>query len=79
LTCETQGDIRHCFDHHGYLSAEERSAGGYVDGWDTDGHAWTEAGRPHVSVAYALTVVTNYQTFGRANKPRPAGRSLIGH
>jgi hypothetical protein len=25
LTCETRGDIRHCFGHHGYLSTEERS------------------------------------------------------
>ena len=26
LTCETSGAYRHCFDHHGYLSTEERSA-----------------------------------------------------
>ena len=25
LTCETQGHVRHCFDHHGYESTEERS------------------------------------------------------
>ena len=25
LTCETSGADRHCFDHHGYLSTEERS------------------------------------------------------
>jgi hypothetical protein len=25
LTCDTQADIRSCFDHRGYLSAEERS------------------------------------------------------
>jgi hypothetical protein len=40
LTCETQGDRRHCFDHHGYLSTEERS-GDYVHGWDNQGRAWT--------------------------------------
>ena len=40
LTCETQGDTRHCFDHHGYLSTEERS-GDYVHGWDSWGRAWT--------------------------------------
>jgi hypothetical protein len=41
LTCETQGDTRHCFDHHGHLSTEERS-GDYAHGWDSEGHAWTE-------------------------------------
>jgi hypothetical protein len=40
LTCETSGAYRHCFDHHGYLSTEERS-GDYVHGWDSNGHAWT--------------------------------------
>jgi hypothetical protein len=40
LTCETSGDRRHCFDHHGYLSTEERS-GAYVHGWDSEGRAWT--------------------------------------
>ena len=40
LTCETQGDRRHCFDHHGYLSTEERS-GDYVHGHDNRGHGWT--------------------------------------
>ena len=40
LTCETSGAYRHCFDHHGYLSTEERS-GDYVHGWDSEGHAWT--------------------------------------
>jgi hypothetical protein len=29
LTCETRGDTRRCFDHHGYESTEERS-GDYV-------------------------------------------------
>jgi hypothetical protein len=41
LTCETRGDIRHCFDHHCYLSAEDRGAGGYTHGWDNQGRAWT--------------------------------------
>jgi hypothetical protein len=41
LTCETRGDTRHCFDHHGYLSTEERGAGGYTHGWDNEGHRWT--------------------------------------
>jgi hypothetical protein len=41
LICETSGATRHCFDHHGYLSTEERS-GDYVHGWDNKGHAWTE-------------------------------------
>jgi hypothetical protein len=41
LTCETRGDTRHCFDHHGYLSTEEQS-GDYTHGWDSEGHAWTE-------------------------------------
>jgi hypothetical protein len=40
LTCETRGDIRHCFDHHGYESTEERS-GDYVHGRDNRGGAWT--------------------------------------
>jgi hypothetical protein len=40
LTCETQGDTRHCFDHHGYLSTEERN-GDYTHGWDNQGRAWT--------------------------------------
>jgi hypothetical protein len=40
LTCETRGDTRHCFDHHGYLSTEERS-GDYTHGWDSEGHSWT--------------------------------------
>jgi hypothetical protein len=39
-TCETSGAYRHCFDHHGYLSTEERS-GDYVHGWDSNGRAWT--------------------------------------
>jgi hypothetical protein len=41
LTCETQGDRRHCFDQHGYLSTEERS-GDYVHGWNNRRGAWTE-------------------------------------
>jgi hypothetical protein len=41
LTCEMRGDIRHCFDHHGYESTEQRSPGGYVHGWDNRGGAWT--------------------------------------
>jgi hypothetical protein len=40
LTCETSGSYRHCFDHHGYLSTEERS-GDYVHGWDSQGRRWT--------------------------------------
>ena len=40
LTCETSRDRRHCFDHHGYESTEERS-GDYVHGWDNQGRAWT--------------------------------------
>jgi hypothetical protein len=40
LTCETRGDIRHCFDHHGYESTEERSRD-YVHGRDNRGAAWT--------------------------------------
>jgi hypothetical protein len=40
LTCETRGAYRHCFDHHGYESTEERS-GDYVHGWDNRGKAWT--------------------------------------
>jgi hypothetical protein len=40
LTCETRSDTRHYFDHHGYESTEERR-GGYVHGWDSEGHAWT--------------------------------------
>jgi hypothetical protein len=49
LTCKTQGDRRHCFDHHGYLSTEERS-GDYVHAHDTQGRAWTRwehDGRTH--------------------------------
>jgi hypothetical protein len=44
LTCETRGSYRHCFDHHGYESTEERS-GDYVHGWDNRGRAWTERRR----------------------------------
>jgi hypothetical protein len=40
LTCETSGAYRHCFDHHGYLSTEERS-GDNVHGHDSQGRAWT--------------------------------------
>jgi hypothetical protein len=40
LTCETRGDTRHCFDHHGHLSTEERS-GDYVHGGESQGRAWT--------------------------------------
>jgi hypothetical protein len=40
LTCETSGAYRHCFDHHGYLSIEQRS-GDYVHGWDSNGRRWT--------------------------------------
>jgi hypothetical protein len=40
LTCETSGAYRHCFDHHGYESTEERR-GDYVHGWDSNGHRWT--------------------------------------
>jgi hypothetical protein len=32
VTCEVGGSYRHCFDHHGYLSTEERS-GDYTHGW----------------------------------------------
>jgi hypothetical protein len=43
LTCEVSGagKAAHCFDHHGYLSTEERS-GDYVRGHDNQGDAWTE-------------------------------------
>jgi hypothetical protein len=41
ITCETSGDIRHCFDHHGFESTEERSPGGYTHGHDNQGRAWT--------------------------------------
>jgi hypothetical protein len=40
LTCETSGDRRRCFDHHGYLSTAERQ-GDYVHGHDNRGGAWT--------------------------------------
>jgi hypothetical protein len=42
-TCETQGDRRHCFDHHGYLSTEERS-GDYVHGWGQRGPSVDDMG-----------------------------------
>jgi hypothetical protein len=38
LTCETSGDHRHCFDHHSYVSTEERT-GDCVPGWDGRGRA----------------------------------------
>ena len=41
LVCETAGDRQHCFDHRGYLSTEERGAGGYTHGWDNQGRRWT--------------------------------------
>jgi hypothetical protein len=40
VTCEANGSYRHCLDHRGYLSTEERR-GDYVHGWDNQGHAWT--------------------------------------
>jgi hypothetical protein len=40
LTCETSGAYRHCFDHRGYESTEERR-GDYVHGWDSNGRRWT--------------------------------------
>ena len=40
LTCDIGGSHRHCFDHYGYLSTEERS-GDYVHGWDSEAHTWT--------------------------------------
>jgi hypothetical protein len=40
LTCETQGAVSHCFDHHGYETTEERS-GDYVHGHDNRGRTWT--------------------------------------
>jgi hypothetical protein len=43
LTCEVSGagKTAHCFDHHGYLSTEERG-GNYIHGHDNQGHRWTE-------------------------------------
>jgi hypothetical protein len=38
LTCEASGAYLHCFDHHGYLSTEERR-GDYVHGHDNRGRA----------------------------------------
>jgi hypothetical protein len=35
LTCDISGSHRHCFDHYGYLSTEERS-GDYVHGRDSE-------------------------------------------
>ena len=39
LTCETRGDIRHCWDSHGNTVITEERSGDYTHGWDGKGHA----------------------------------------
>jgi hypothetical protein len=39
LTCTKDDHVRHCFNHQGYESTEERSRD-YVHGHDNTGHAW---------------------------------------
>jgi hypothetical protein len=41
LTCETQGDGRHCWDEHGNTVITEERSRAYVHGHDNEGHAWT--------------------------------------
>jgi hypothetical protein len=41
LTCETRGDIRHCWDSHGNTVVTEERSGDYVHGHDSEGHSWT--------------------------------------
>jgi hypothetical protein len=40
LTCETRGDIRHCWDKYGNTVLTEERSGDYVHGHDRGG-AWT--------------------------------------
>jgi hypothetical protein len=42
LTCETQGDRRHCWNEHGDTVVTEERSGDYVHGHDNRGGAWTE-------------------------------------
>ena len=41
LTCETRGDIRHCWDEHGNTVVTEEPPGEYVHSHDNRGGAWT--------------------------------------
>jgi hypothetical protein len=40
LTCETQGDRRHCWNEHGDTVITEERSGEYVHGRDNRGGAW---------------------------------------
>jgi hypothetical protein len=42
LTCETRGDIRHCWNERGDTVLTEERSGDYTHGHDNHGHAWTE-------------------------------------
>jgi hypothetical protein len=42
LTCETRGDIRHCWNEHGDTVVTEERSRDYTHGHDNRGHAWTE-------------------------------------
>jgi hypothetical protein len=41
LTCETHGDIRHCWDERGNTVVTEERHGDYIHGHDNRGGAWT--------------------------------------
>jgi hypothetical protein len=42
LTCETRGNVRHCWDQRGNtVLTEERSPGGYTHSWTPGGKAFT--------------------------------------
>jgi hypothetical protein len=49
LTCETSGTYWHCFDHHGYLSTEERGAISSTAGTasTTHGTEWRQGDRTY--------------------------------
>ena len=53
LTCETSGAYRHCFDHHGYESTEERR-GDYIHGWIARAARGPSGGRPRILLADAV-------------------------
>jgi hypothetical protein len=39
LTCETRGDVRHCWDERGNAVITEERSGDYVRGHDNEGRA----------------------------------------
>ena|SRR5271166_5246648 len=75
LTCETGGAYRHCFDHHGYESTEERSPGVHTRlGLERPCVDHVGARRPHRDLADPVT--TGPRARSRAPS-RPRGLSDV--